>query len=229
MTQDEAKAFLEGIFEDMLPNGRVEKVPEFYTKDVVGHYNGEDFYFDDIIRRCQLLKKYIKYYHFKVENFLLVDNLLICLTRQNWISKCNNTLHEIRNTCVYRLRDNKACEIWALHDSLSQTEAAYRTINEDFLLGMEPVSAENQAKKQFFDRLAVSCFLKSAKTGHLTVMEKECLYYYLNGYSSKETANELNLSARTIETHINNLKEKLYIHTKSELRDRLLLLRPRAL
>ncbi|MEO8402099.1 MAG: LuxR C-terminal-related transcriptional regulator [Gammaproteobacteria bacterium] len=52
---------------------------------------------------------------------------------------------------------------------------------------------------------------------YYTKREKECLFYILRGKTARETGKLLNLSTRTIETYINNLKIKLNVSTKSEL------------
>jgi DNA-binding CsgD family transcriptional regulator len=42
----------------------------------------------------------------------------------------------------------------------------------------------------------------------LTVREKQCLYYFLKGFSAKTTARELQLSHRTVEFYISRIKKK---------------------
>ncbi|MBS0350889.1 MAG: helix-turn-helix transcriptional regulator [Proteobacteria bacterium] len=52
---------------------------------------------------------------------------------------------------------------------------------------------------------------------YLTPKEYEVLRFYYRGYSMKEIAGFLNVSARTVEDHINNIKRKLGIIRKFEL------------
>ena len=52
---------------------------------------------------------------------------------------------------------------------------------------------------------------------YLTNKETECCYYLSKGYSFKSIANKLNISARTIESHINNAKSKTNCHSKELL------------
>lgn len=47
--------------------------------------------------------------------------------------------------------------------------------------------------------------------------EKQCLEFYLSGNTAKETAEILNLSHRTVEEYLNNLKKKLGCRYKREL------------
>ena len=54
-------------------------------------------------------------------------------------------------------------------------------------------------------------------TFQLTERESECLFYLLRGKSTKFIANILNISCRTIEFHIDNIKAKFSCRSKSEL------------
>lgn len=51
----------------------------------------------------------------------------------------------------------------------------------------------------------------------LTIREKECLNYVLKGHSAKIIARHLNISYRTVEIHLQNIKEKLGVHSKQAL------------
>ena len=51
----------------------------------------------------------------------------------------------------------------------------------------------------------------------LTDRQRDCAIHLLNGLTYREIAFQLNLSSRTIETHIECLKEKLKCRNKSEL------------
>jgi DNA-binding CsgD family transcriptional regulator len=54
---------------------------------------------------------------------------------------------------------------------------------------------------------------------YLTKREAECVVYLLKGHTIKEVGEKLNLSARTIEFYINNIKAKLKCRTRTELLD----------
>ncbi len=51
----------------------------------------------------------------------------------------------------------------------------------------------------------------------LTGRQKECLYLLLQGFSAKMIAQKLGLSSRTIETHIEGIKNRLGCFRKSEI------------
>lgn len=49
--------------------------------------------------------------------------------------------------------------------------------------------------------------------------EFQCLFYFKKGYSAKEIAKKLNISHRTVESHLNNVKIKTELNYKGELLD----------
>ncbi len=51
----------------------------------------------------------------------------------------------------------------------------------------------------------------------LTDREMDCLFYLLRGCTGKQIAKQLNLSPRTVETHINNIKLRLGCENKSDI------------
>lgn len=51
----------------------------------------------------------------------------------------------------------------------------------------------------------------------LTAREKECVFYYLKGFSAEETAKALFISRRTVEAHFEHVKQKLNLSSKRQL------------
>lgn len=80
-----------------------------------------------------------------------------------------------------------------------------------------------QAKISFPYHEGMGNFLKSNKDVvsnqilNLTKRQKECAYLLLQGKTAKEISEITNLSRRTIETYLNNLKIKLNCHNKASL------------
>lgn len=58
---------------------------------------------------------------------------------------------------------------------------------------------------------------KAGPLNALTPREIQSIHYLVNGYTAKHIANALNLSHRTIECYIANIKAKLDCYTKSQL------------
>lgn len=73
-----------------------------------------------------------------------------------------------------------------------------------------------QVCKQFCENVLES---QKSPLDKLTIRENECLGLIARGKSAKNIANELKISARTVETHVNNTMVKLNCHTRSNLVD----------
>lgn len=73
--------------------------------------------------------------------------------------------------------------------------------------------------ENFLSELNKPFLLKSftGETVSLTRRESECFKIFLTNKSAKEIANILNLSPRTVELHISNIKHKLGVNYKNQL------------
>ena len=73
----------------------------------------------------------------------------------------------------------------------------------------------------FDNETPISHYYLTGKYSHiyLTRREAECLWYVSQGRTSKETGRIMNLSSRTVESYITNLKVKTGTHWKAELID----------
>ena len=66
-------------------------------------------------------------------------------------------------------------------------------------------------------KIALYDVFHKGKLHSLTKRQLDCLRYISCGYSCKDVANILSVSPRTVETHVNILKNKLYCKNKKEL------------
>lgn len=77
----------------------------------------------------------------------------------------------------------------------------------------------------FFPTLASnSSTIWQSNKEKFTTRERDCMKYLVFGYSCKRIAAELHLSSRTVEHHVENIKEKLNCTNKQQLIDTLLIL-----
>lgn len=81
----------------------------------------------------------------------------------------------------------------------------------------ELIEAISKSKNTTFKINAYPDYLFDEWNLNLTSREIECLFYTLQGRSAKTVANTLNLSAKSVEYHINNIKRKWNCNNKSEL------------
>jgi DNA-binding CsgD family transcriptional regulator len=80
---------------------------------------------------------------------------------------------------------------------------------------------EKQKVKSLFNNLNINSYKLDDKVS-LSKREFECLFYLVQGRTMKEIARFMNLSFRTIEFHLNNVKRKLNCNKKSQVIDTLL-------
>lgn len=68
-----------------------------------------------------------------------------------------------------------------------------------------------------FDRDAFLSRLNLKENPNFSAREWDCVKLLIQGYTFKMIARTLNISARTVETHVEHIKQKSNCHTKSEL------------
>lgn len=72
--------------------------------------------------------------------------------------------------------------------------------------------------KEFFNKTKIKrYYLNENKKEHLSLREFECLFYLSIGKNVKQTAQILNLSPRTVETHLVKIKMNYGLNYKSDL------------
>jgi DNA-binding CsgD family transcriptional regulator len=79
------------------------------------------------------------------------------------------------------------------------------------------------AIQYLYDKIGIitnyKTFLMIEGYPHLTQKESQCLYWLLRGRSAGQTADILFLSRRTVESHLESIKNKYSCKTKAELHD----------
>lgn len=96
-------------------------------------------------------------------------------------------------------------------------------INSDHLIKsnlqiFDNVSTEKENIKNFFNKINIKSY-KISENLSISKKELEVLYYLIQGKTLKEIAQFLDLSFRTIEFHLDNLKKKMKFTKKSQLID----------
>ncbi len=213
-TQDEAEIFVKDLLENVFPKAQVERLEEFYSRDLLGHFNGSDFVFDDILDRINALSQSAKNIKFLVKNVVVFENFIAVTCQQNWMNKSDDHFHDSMVFAIYRIKDKKIVELWGL---LEKETPSYQEVNKDYAKAMQAFNVTAKYKELFLQRLAIILSSMEDKV-ILSPAEQECLYYYIYGATAKETANYLNLSPRTVETYLAIVKNKFNCHTKQELR-----------
>jgi DNA-binding CsgD family transcriptional regulator len=118
--------------------------------------------------------------------------------------KAATTLQTSDQECL-KTRRNKTYYEWAIQadgtyiNMQSQKIPLYNKMNKLIgLLGFSVITSQIQAEP-------------------LTPREQDCLHYTLQGMTAKDIANELNISRRTVESYLENVKDKWHCQNKAEL------------
>lgn len=86
-------------------------------------------------------------------------------------------------------------------------ELAYHAINVP--TNITHTESDFVEKNKFLNDTKISRFYFDSKHNYLTVREAECVRYKVSGFSSKEIGNMLNISNRTVEVHLENVRHKI--------------------
>lgn len=88
-------------------------------------------------------------------------------------------------------------------------ECHYQSLNIMRLTWSFETTARSQEKSGYYEYIRSICLRRFALSGR----EIDCYLLLAQGYRSKEIARELGISYRTVEKHIENIKEKLQCNT----------------
>ncbi len=147
--------------------------------------------------------------HIEAINFYINNIELLRDIHQSFIKKFDATLQESIEKNIYL----------DINDYL-QNETKEAGLNER-LFHENATSNFDSWEKQRIEK-AVKALQGTAITlDHgkvkLSARELECTLLLTRGSSFKEIASQLDISPRTVETHIKNIKDKMFVHSKSSL------------
>ncbi|NQY43361.1 MAG: LuxR family transcriptional regulator [Legionellales bacterium] len=127
-----------------------------------------------------------------------------------------------------------------LHSALFNNASLFKRLIKEFMKDSDGISDFYQNHKVFMHGAKDNYFLESEvqkqterqranlllqeigvldKKLFISPREWECLQLYSDGKSARKSAEILNISRRTVETHFNTLKEKLGVDTKLQIRE----------
>ena len=123
-----------------------------------------------------------------------------------------NQDHRISST-----KNNRSFEPTLLeHDFLNITKSNSTNLERSFLVDLGDRFSINKFGR--YENARKKLFLsKSSPSPYLTAKEIEIYYYCIFGYSAPDIANLLHRSKRTIESHLENIKDKLNCKKQAEL------------
>lgn len=211
----EAEKFIRNLWQTYLTEGKVELIDQFYDKDVVCHRGDEIYYFEDVRDRGLAIRNNTKNFNTTIVDFCVIYDLIIVDLKQSWLDRETKQFIEAPTTTIYRIKNEKICEAWFL---IGDKLPSYREVNVNFAQATKLFEVNQKEKWEFLSRLALLENAESSGKSELNQVQRECLFYYLHGFSAKETAAKMNLTFRTVQTYIAELKERFDCSNKLALR-----------
>jgi len=110
-------------------------------------------------------------------------------------------------------------------DALIATTVAHaRKLHDMDLLAQFPLETlremirrENESYWARISHLVPDGQLRTVLDDRLCEREREIVAYVIHGFTNREIAQRLNISGRTVSTHLVNVYEKLNVHSRAEL------------
>lgn len=133
----------------------------------------------------------------------------------------NTVLSYIKNIAVFeRFIAYYERKIALFRNQQSVVYAKFLSFNS-FLHGLDDFISESEAVNEFLSCIHADGYEVGSKNGfiRLTKREYECINYLAKGATLKSIAKKLQLSPKTIEAHVSNIKLKTGIHYKADLVD----------
>lgn len=209
------REFLQEMFDTLYTHRHYRRMGEFYAANFMGHFYEDDFDFDDAVLRLKYLHA-----HYKNINVIIDDCIVLGDHAYVLIHTISYNLHRNESTYmiyanVYKFADGLIQEYWVMAPKPGQLD--YRS-GDSALPPVLPTSVFKDDVRIRFIELLDSHNVICENVIELSDLEKECLYYFLHGYSAKEIAPVLGYSYRTVEGYISVIKEKFGCSRRSELR-----------
>lgn len=211
-------ALIERFFDDAGNRDDLSQYHEYLSPNVVIHGPASGQKTEGIQEARALDKSYIRAYpqkKFIIEKIDALDDRVyvrwICHGQHKKPYKglrVKNFDFAISGLSMYRIIEGKIIEIWqhfdrlGLLEQIGEVSARTKTVEPGYYL--ELLKSHGMEK-----------YLDSAPL--LTPRERECLHSLLEGKTAKETAVDLELSPRTVESYFDNIKKKLNCPSKRDL------------
>ena len=174
------------------------QLSNYYSTDVIGYSGEVQINYNDIEQHIKNFKKQCKEIIPDFHRILNAGDQVTVWFTQHPIGLNGEELFELETMVTYEIIDNKIQKVWF----------AWSVDASEFF------NPQTHPKKY-----SVKEPLDSLKKYGLSKRELDVLYYLIRRFSAKEIARNLNISPRTVESHIDQLKEKLNVTSKNAIID----------
>lgn len=194
MNHEQASEFVKKMYDAVWRHLSVEQFDNYYSPSVIGRSGKTVIHFDDIKQHLTRISKQYREIVPDFHRIMAADNLITVWFTQHGIGFDGQEHLCIETMVTYEVKDEKICNLWFIWNV--EASVFFHDVNN---------TAEN-----------ISAIDKLAKY-HLTKREFETLYYLIRHFNSKEIAKILEISHRTVESHIQSIKNKLKVTSVTQI------------
>jgi DNA-binding CsgD family transcriptional regulator len=187
-TTSQATEYFTSLYDDVWRQYSTDMFSKYYAKDVVGRSGDHEICYDQVHDLLEINPTRFSHLLPEIHKVIPVSN--------DGLMAWFTTLHHDHNNDV----------------ALIVNTMGYYKIKNDKIIGVDfkwdqpldlvmPNAYSNICH-------SINCMLPDCLKG-LSQRELQCVFYLVQGYSAKQIASKLNISPRTVETHVGNIKDKL--------------------
>jgi DNA-binding CsgD family transcriptional regulator len=191
----EAIQYLTQMYREVWQPLSTDALMRYYDRKVIGQSGKLTIGFDDIYQHISSLKERYDYVQPNFHNIMAVDDRIVAWLTQAPINQKGQPDYLLNTMVNYQIKRGKLIRVEFMWDkpvsfvmtNLADTEKA----------GIEGARTDIEER--------------------LTRRELECFFHVIQGKTAKQIARELQLSPRTIESYLDNMKIKLGLDSTSQV------------
>ena len=116
MNNEQAREFVKNLYQQVWHPMNIDKIDDFYHKDVIAHLGDETANYEDINNRIKYCKDNYKNIYGQHQEVYAEGNMIAFRLLQGGVEKETGAEHKYDTIAMYRLRDNKVAEVYAVFD-----------------------------------------------------------------------------------------------------------------
>lgn len=223
MNQADAYQYVKKLIDGFMYDIDEDVINQYYHQGTIGHFGDVDLNYNDIINRLYYLQEnYVELKHVLL-NVICFDNFIVANDLQFYRHKNSQRINRVDLTVTYRVAtDLRIAEVW-LMTNVDYNYKASQCEDDDLI--NEHQGLTTTSKQSILNDFKYTINKKLSQDFPevtFTDREMDTLFYTLTGYTSKESGKMLGLSHRTVESYLDNIKDKLHCNSKSEIRKALI-------
>lgn len=195
LSSKKADSFIKQVYKNVWQNYDQEQMQRYYHRNMTARSCGQSFCFEEMHELLKLKSCELNYMQPEFHQTIVQDNNKFV----SWFT----SIHY----------DHRGCEIYRINTMASYTIKADKIATLEFMWD-KPIDFVMSPLQ--LSLLYIQAFSKFTKE-KLSKRELQIFFYVVRGYSAKMIAKKLNISHRTVETHISSVKSKLQLHNSRDI------------